>query len=32
MFDKIKEVVCKNAKKPTTLERLMAGGLAGFFS
>lgn len=32
MFDKIKEMTCKNAKQPTTVERLISGGIAGFTS
>lgn len=32
MFDKIKEMTCKNPKQPTTSERLVSGGCAGFVS
>jgi solute carrier family 25 phosphate transporter 23/24/25/41 len=31
-FDKIKERICKNPKKPSTGERLMSGAAAGFLS
>jgi len=32
MFDKIKEMTCKNPKKPSTGERLISGAVAGFTS
>jgi len=32
MYDKIKDMTCKNPKAPTTLERLISGAVAGFTS
>ena len=32
MYDKIKEKVCKNVSRPTTIERLISGAVAGIIS